>query len=352
MIQMIVTRVVPLALLSLAGCAPQARFVAADCTPYIGDDETEAIQFRSSFRMENMEDQQVLYEVAVLDGRERPVRSETGRYKDASGHLKAVRTVMVLQTPFTFENLSMSIPTSDIDATAKQGPAFAEFRLTTPDGVTLASQRINLPSPYAANIPRFEPRPEPQRAQPTVAAKSPTPAPRSPEPAPRSAARAPASRPASTDPALARRDAAKPPDSAAERDRSAAASAGNAKGTARTTTPQKESERTRPARRGDPPPLRPVAGSGNTSRETPPRPTATTKKDEEPKERIMAGAKENTARKPAAPASRPAASDSGKRATSQPTSRPTKASEIEKDGAAASRPVQKKPPPPPVDDEP
>jgi hypothetical protein len=329
--------------LILPGCMPQARFVTAECTPEVEEGELQAVNFRSSFNTLNLDQQQLIYEVAVLDPLDRPIRAETGRYKDKAGNLKAVRTVIVLQNPASFENLQMSIPAAELSAANKQKPAFAEFRVSTTEGQMLAAQRVALPAPYAANVPAAEP---PVREERVASARKTEARPPVGEP-----------KPGASPPETTRAPASS---SGKEVARNPGAAKGTTSPTARASTSPpparaSESEQAKPARRGEPPPLRPVGRStGPTPGETARRPTGTATKPPEPRERVMAGDKDNVAPAASKPATakRPASSQpksTTKPAASQPTTRParpTRESEITRqtqpDGRSSDDPDGKK----------
>src|SRR5262245_20118366 len=111
-----------LATLASAGCAPQVRFTSAVCQPEFAEDETSSLRFRSSFDTWFLDQQQLLVEATVLNGREQPVRSETGRFRDEQGHLTALRTVMVMANSQSFEDVELAIPTLELDAAQAQKP--------------------------------------------------------------------------------------------------------------------------------------------------------------------------------------------------------------------------------------
>lgn len=333
-------------LMGALGCVPQARFLSVACAPETDEDDLTGVSFRSSFETLHMDQQQLLCEVAVLDPQARPVRSETGRYKDRSGNLTAMRTVMVLQNPSRFENVQMSIPAAELSAANRQRPAFAEFRIATPDGKMLASQRVALPAPYAANVPTAPPpvAAAPERDTRMASARPrPSAAPRaSSSSAPPRDGQQPATRRSAPPPRETAADgrSTESPDAAARSGRG-----GTADAAASPAGRVRQSEQGKPVRKGEPPPLRPVAGSG--ARETPPRPTATTTRPAEPRGRMMAGDRNNQPvdvadSRPSKPTStRPAASQPS---TSRP-SRPTRESELDREDGGAEESASRRRPP-------
>lgn len=140
------------ALAILCGCAsPQVRFTRSECIPVVGDEQTDAVRFVSNFQTnEAVPDQQLIYQVAIVDSSGRPVPSGTGKYTDKSGNLTAAKGVMVLQSPWSFENINVSIPAPELNAARESGAAYALFQLTTPDGQVVAQDRAPLPPEFAA----------------------------------------------------------------------------------------------------------------------------------------------------------------------------------------------------------
>lgn len=144
-----------LVFLALAGCgAPEVRFSRTECLPVVGDDHVEAVRFISDFEANGaVPEQQLVFQVAVVDAAGRPIPSRTGKYKDLSGNLMAAKGVMVLQSPWEFENINVAIPAPELNAAREDGAAFADFRLASPDGQILARERVRLPAEFAAAAP-------------------------------------------------------------------------------------------------------------------------------------------------------------------------------------------------------
>ncbi len=136
----------------LGGCAsPQIRFTRAECVPVVGEEQTEAVRFVSNFQTnEAVPEQQLLYLVSIVDSSGRQIPSSTGKYTDKNGNLTAAKGVMVLQSPWSFENINVAIPAPELSAARENGAAYALFQLTTPDGQVVAQDRAQLPPEFAA----------------------------------------------------------------------------------------------------------------------------------------------------------------------------------------------------------
>lgn len=162
----------------LVGCArPQVQLAQPVCQP-VGDAQgVESIVFRTDIATRNMAQQQLLYEIGLLDTRSRPVPARTYRYKNAAGQLAAGRTLMVLQSPWVFENVAVSIPGSELKAVEEDRPAWAEFRVLNTERVVLARQRVRLPPAYAAAAAPGEPVDAPRFAAARRDAEQPPPPP-------------------------------------------------------------------------------------------------------------------------------------------------------------------------------
>jgi nucleoid-associated protein YgaU len=147
--------VVFLVLVALVGCAaPEVRFSRTECLPVVGDDHVEAVRFISDFQANGaVPEQQLVFQVAVVDAAGRPIPSRTGKYKDLSGNLMAAKGVMVLQSPWVFENIDVAIPAPELNAAREDGAAFADFQLASPDGQILTRARVRLPTEFAAAAP-------------------------------------------------------------------------------------------------------------------------------------------------------------------------------------------------------
>lgn len=136
----------------LCGCAsPQIRFTQAQCVPVVGEEQTEAVRFVSNFQTnEAVPEQQLIYLVSIVDSSGRQIPSATGKYTDKNGNLTAAKGLMVLQSPWSFENINVSIPAPELSAARENGAAYALFQLTTPDGQIVAQDRAPLPPEFAA----------------------------------------------------------------------------------------------------------------------------------------------------------------------------------------------------------
>ncbi|MBI5865968.1 MAG: LysM peptidoglycan-binding domain-containing protein [Planctomycetes bacterium] len=150
------TRIAAALLCCIAFCAtgcvgPQVRFSRAASQLIVGEEQIDAVRFSADFQASNFDpEQQLLFEVGVLDSSGRPVKSRTGKYQDATGRLMALRTVMAFESPWNFENVEVSIPSPELNAARDDGATQVEYRIVTPDGLVMATKRTPLPAEFVA----------------------------------------------------------------------------------------------------------------------------------------------------------------------------------------------------------
>lgn len=127
------------------GCAPRVSFMDARVEP-IGDrDALKAVMFHSTFKASGLDSQQLLYRVRLLDRNQRPIQSRDKRFADSQGSVSALRTLMVLQSPWVFENEQLSIPAEQLEVAPSDLPASAEFAVFQTEGQLLGQQIVPLP---------------------------------------------------------------------------------------------------------------------------------------------------------------------------------------------------------------
>lgn len=154
-----------LMLAAAAGCAgclnPSVRLTRAECSPEYADGRLAALRFTADFEARNLQDEQLLYEVALLDSARRPIPTVTGRYCDAQGHLTAGKAIMVLRPYWEFPEETLTLPASELEANGLTDVTWAEFRIRAArTGTVLAQQQAPVREPSLAKAP---PRAEPPR---------------------------------------------------------------------------------------------------------------------------------------------------------------------------------------------
>lgn len=148
-----------------AGCLkPSVRMTQAQCTPEYVDNKLKALRFTTAFEARNLAEEQLLYEVALLDSSRRPLPTVTGRYSDAQGHMTAGKAIMVLRPYWEFSDVSVTLPASELEANGLTDVTWAEFRIRDArTGSVLAQQQVPVGEPSLAKAP-------PRAAQPRTAA--------------------------------------------------------------------------------------------------------------------------------------------------------------------------------------
>ena len=120
-----------------AGCvAPEVRFVRTDCT-IDGGQYVQAMTFRSTIELADFETNQMIYRVRLLDRASAPVISRNHLYRDSDGNVCASRSFMVMQPLQTINDISVTIPASELELELENHPMMAEFSVEDADGVTL-----------------------------------------------------------------------------------------------------------------------------------------------------------------------------------------------------------------------
>ena len=156
---------------SAVGCAssPRAEFLRVSCDRVQRGRDLQAVSFTSSIRAQGLAGQQVLYRVGVVDSRLRPLKSTDGRFSNASGNVAASKALMVHESPWTFENVTVTIPAAELEINARDLPVLAQFTVCLPNGECLAQETTVVPVHHATHARRAEPTSKPG---PRVAAKT------------------------------------------------------------------------------------------------------------------------------------------------------------------------------------
>lgn len=135
------------------GCAPQAKFVQATCDLEKNDGRVDGLAFVASIETTNMQDRQLVYWVRVLNAQLQPLRSTNGRYQNPQGHTAASKTLIVLKPKWTFENIRIAIPASELEAKVADFPLQAEFSVAGIDGRVFATETKRIPVRPATRPP-------------------------------------------------------------------------------------------------------------------------------------------------------------------------------------------------------
>ena len=155
----------------VVGCvsAPRAEFLHIACNRVPRGGDLQAVSFSSSIKTHGLAGQQVIYQVGVVDSRLRPLRSANNRFQNAAGDVAASKALMVHESPWTFEDVSVTIPTAELEIHAHDLPVLAEFSVCLPNGECLVQETTVLPVYSATRPHRMGPRLKPE---PRVVAKT------------------------------------------------------------------------------------------------------------------------------------------------------------------------------------
>jgi LysM domain len=184
-------------LAGVGGCAPAAHFVRPAAIPIGDTDSVQGVAFRTAIESRGMVQEQLLFNVRMLDANSRPMRSADGKYQNTAGEVAASKTLFAFEDPWTFDAVQVDIPTEQLEARAEDLPLSAELQVIRGDGVVLARQVLALPlseSPVQegatlalgwniAPTPPPAPRREPALARANAPRRNPPPPPREEEPA-------------------------------------------------------------------------------------------------------------------------------------------------------------------------
>lgn len=158
---------------TLAGCASEGVNLArVRCRPIQKLGSFEGVAFGADIDTTGFAGRQLVYQVVLLGGDGRPIRSIDGRFQNSAGAVSASRTLMVFRSPQAFPNARLTIPADELEVFEDDLPVTAVFTLSLADGTPLANARRRVPlsqpteglmqSPPPPEAP--EPPPEPQRA--------------------------------------------------------------------------------------------------------------------------------------------------------------------------------------------
>jgi nucleoid-associated protein YgaU len=130
-----------------AGCVspPRAEFLHVACDRVQRGGDLEAICFSSSIQAEGLAGEQLICRVSLVDSRLRPLRSANTRFRNTAGQVAASKALMVHESPWTFDDVSVTIPAGELEIRAHDLPALAEFGVYRANGECLAREAAVLP---------------------------------------------------------------------------------------------------------------------------------------------------------------------------------------------------------------
>lgn len=186
-----------LAALSTGCLTPQAELLNPSCRRVERDNHLDALAFTVTAETRALVGEQLVYEVSLYNAAGKPIRSSDGRYQNRAGAVAASKTLMVFESPATFENLQLSIPATELQIRRADWPVSAQFRLYQANGECLAQVSCGVPPAaerVAATRPPASPTPPTKAAsgKDKVPANQPTTRPTKPE---RGQERAPTTQP-------------------------------------------------------------------------------------------------------------------------------------------------------------
>jgi nucleoid-associated protein YgaU len=102
----------------------------------------EAVSFTAAVTTRGLAGEQLIYRVRLLDSQYRPIRSVNKLFRDREGHVAATKALMVFESPWAFEDVTISIPARELEVADVEGPITAEFSLLAVDGRVLAVRGV------------------------------------------------------------------------------------------------------------------------------------------------------------------------------------------------------------------
>jgi len=127
------------------GCAKQAQFLDARCERVQATGELREVAFRARIATRGLVGEQLVYRVRLQGPGAAPVASSNGLFRDQSGAVAATKTLMVMESPWTFEDVRIAIPAYELELRPEDLPASAEFAVLSANGALLAQTTQPLP---------------------------------------------------------------------------------------------------------------------------------------------------------------------------------------------------------------
>lgn len=136
-----------------AGCtSPKMTFVSARCEDAREGKRLTALAFVSTLETRHLKGEQLIYRVRLFARDRRPLRSRDGHYQTSDGTVAATTTLMVLQSPQTFEDVRVTIPARELGVPPNAPPAIAEIAVYKAEGELAARVWRMLPPLSVAEI--------------------------------------------------------------------------------------------------------------------------------------------------------------------------------------------------------
>jgi nucleoid-associated protein YgaU len=112
----------------------------------------DSVDFTAALETEGVMGEQLIYEVRLLNSEFAAIKSWNGRYEDAAGNVAASKAIVVADSPWIREDLTVSIPVKELELRRSDLPAWAEFGIYRPNGVCFARQRVRLPIDHPTQV--------------------------------------------------------------------------------------------------------------------------------------------------------------------------------------------------------
>lgn len=102
--------------------------------------------FTSTFHAKGFQGEQLLYRVRLVQGRDKPVRSDDGRFEDADGGVGASKSVFVWNQDSGTRRVRVVIPEEELELSPDMGPVWAIMGIHLADGTALVRHVVRIPS--------------------------------------------------------------------------------------------------------------------------------------------------------------------------------------------------------------
>ncbi|MHC4985250.1 MAG: hypothetical protein ACYTFO_03750, partial [Planctomycetota bacterium] len=128
----------------------------------------------ADFRVENFPDQQIVYQVILVDRQGDPLPAKGSSYRTDGGAVGAARSMIVFRSPQVFQKQTVSIPADAVIWPADGGPTYVYMSVFSADGQRLAIVSCPVfPGPGARQVASQQPGGPIASAEPTARDQSP-----------------------------------------------------------------------------------------------------------------------------------------------------------------------------------
>ena len=146
------------ALALLAGCGPVVEFTRCESRSVQVGGRLSRIATSADFRVDNFADQQIIYQVILVDSRGNPLPAKSASYRTDGGAVGAARTLIVFRTPQLFQNQTVSIPADAVVWPADGGATYVYMSVFASTGERLAIVSCPVfPGPTPAQVALQQP---------------------------------------------------------------------------------------------------------------------------------------------------------------------------------------------------